>query len=566
MATVHAQVRSRNCSVILLIALTFVLYGRGLSNSRGAFGDSFHHLINGIFLFDALHEPLRSVADPWAYGTAYYRHFPAISLGYYMPVFAMIEASLMTVCGVSPVTGQLAVLLMAGLMAFFAFKWFRLHFDHWWAVGATIALISTPILVCWGQDIMLEIPVLAFVLGSMWLFERLLDSDRPTWPAALAWASMTALAFWTKQHALMLLGVFVVSVVATRRWSHLRNPAVLVSMALVAGAAAVVVAIALVVGGDVVGHSVGFTAQHVADRFNVAQWTYYLKRLPGVVGWPTLVLAAVGLWGSIRARDKHLWPALAWAAVFYLMHSYFKAQDHRYGCLWVPPFCLLAIMGVRYLPRFLASTRRPAGQKWPAVVGGLFLTVYAVSAFARGVQVRRNPVPSAYQRAADDLCDRLAPYTCLTFIPDRPGRMAVCFRLAVQERLCPQRDIYSFGRVLRAGQVFRRWQQRWPNLQDLAASVKEWNVRFILTETPRVLDPRAGDLAVAQVVDGLLATHEFRPVHSYPVHLIRGRHPERTLTLYERIEPVPFRANAWPPIRTWRTSTSIGVVRYGDAP
>ena len=553
--------------MILLVALTLVLYGRDLSNSRGTFGDSFHHLINGIFLFDALHEPSRAVADPWAYGTVYYQHFPAISLGYYMPVFAMIEASLMLIFGVSPVTGQLAVLLMAGLMTFFAFKWFRLHFDHWWAVGATIALISTPILVCWGQDIMLEIPALAFVLGSMWLFERLLlNSDRPTWSAALAWASMTALAFWTKQHALMLLGVFVVSVVVTRRWDRLRNPAVLVSMALVAVAGASVVATALVIGGDVVGHSVGFTAQHVADRFNVAQWTYYLKRLPEIVGWPTLVLGVVGLWGAIVARDKRIWPALAWVAVFYLMHSFFKAQSHRYGCLWVPPFCLLAVMGVRYLPRFLVSARGSIGEKWPAVVGGLFLTAYAVSVFARGVQVRTDPVPSAYQRAADDLCDRLAPYTCLTFLPDRPGRMAVCFRLAVQERLGPQRDIYSFGRVLRAGQVFRHWQQRFPNLQDLAASVKDWNVRFILTETPRVLDPWAGDLEIAHVVDGLLATEEFRPVHTYPVRLNSSRHPERTLTLYERIEPVSFNANARPPIRTRRTLTSIGVGPDDDAP
>ena len=90
-------------------------------------------------------------------------------------------------------------------------------------------------------------------------------------------------------------------------------------------------------------------------------------------------------------------------------------------------------------------------------------------------------------------------------------------------------------------------------LQDLAAheiTPAEWG----------------GDVEVANVVDALWATKEFRHVQTYPVRLNSSRHPERTLTLYEHIELVSVNANARPPIRTRRTLTSIGVGPDDDAP
>ena len=133
--------------VIALVLLTVVLYGRDLTRSTGFSGDSFHHLMNGIFIFDALHEPRRALADPLAYATNYYQHYPAVNLGYYMPVFPAIEAAFMMVFGVSPATGQTAVLFMAVVLTLFSFAWFRLRFDPWWAAGATVLLMSTPQLV-----------------------------------------------------------------------------------------------------------------------------------------------------------------------------------------------------------------------------------------------------------------------------------------------------------------------------------------------------------------------------------------------------------------------------------
>lgn len=558
--TAHTGGKRVRLLTVGLVLLTVVLYGRGLSQSRGEFGDSFHHLINGIFVYDALQEPLRALSDPWAFGHRYYLSYPAISIGYYMPAFPMMEAGLMSVFGVSPVVGQITVLLHAVLLTVCAFAWFRLRLDVGWAAGATVALISTPLLVQWGRDIMLEIPMLAYATASVLFLERLLRSERFRWSDALLWALTASLAFWVKQHALMLVGVYGLTVVASRRWRAFISPAFLTASVLIAIAAGGVIFATTSMGGDAVGHTVGFNRAHAIDRLNLDQWTYYLRQLPNIAGWPTVLLAALGLFLALREPQKSLTPVLAWIVCFYVMHSYFKAQSVRYACLWLPPFFLLAAGGVQFLGRLLAAgDARRAG-----IVGAGLLVVYAGTELVRGARVPAPYVSPAYQRAADDLCEMLSPYTCLTFFPDRPGRAAVCFRLAVERRRSPERDIYAHGRILRAGQVLRNWRERWTGACALAADLAEWNVKYILTESPQRLDTRGQDAQVSAALEAVLALGEFRPLRTYLAVRKRGSLIRRTVTLYERIKPLEFNPEARPPIRTGRVPTDVGRVKPSE--
>jgi hypothetical protein len=534
-----------------LVVLTLVLYGRGWTQNRGAFGDSFHHLINGIFVYDAACDPVASLSNPLEFAYRYYRHFPAVNLGYYLPLFAMLEALLMSVFGVSSACGQLAVLLMAVVMALFMYAWLRLRFDAWWAAATAAAMISAPLLVGWGRDIMLEIPVLALMIGAMWAFERVLRADRPRGQTIALGVLLAVMALATKQHSLMLLGVFGISLLTTRRWRLLADWRFLIGIAVIAAAAAAVVLMTLRMGGDAVGHSVGFTAEHVADRFNLEQWTVYPQRLPNIVGWPTVILAAVGLVVCLRGRTDFVSPALAWMVVFYLMHSYFKAQSIRYACLWIPPFFVLAAIGLKQLRWCipLPSKRLP---RRAVPVGTLLLVVWVGLSVARATRVGVPHVSSAYQQAAHDLSEEMGSFTCLTFFPDRPGRMAVCFRLAVEERRGPQRDIYAFGRIVRAIQLFNPANDVPSDPVDLARSLREWNIKYILTETPRPIDKRAGDDRVAEIVDGILAGNDYRVMRTYAVQSDSERYPRRELVLYVRSRPMSLNPTGAPPILTGR--------------
>lgn len=513
--------------LIALILLTVVLYGRGLTHSSGYYGDSFHHLLNGIFVHDAMHDPAESLADPIGFALNYYMHYPAVNLGYYPPVFPIIEAVLMTIFGVSAMTGQLAVFLMAVLLTLFSFAWFRLRFDPWWAATATALLISTPLLVYWGRDIMLEVPMLALVMGSIWSFERLVRTDRPTWSASMTWALLTILAIWTKQHALMVLGIFVVCTVASHRWKHLTRPSVLVATLLIAIAAAGLIKLQLSLGGDAVEDSIGTSTTQMVYRFNIRQWTSYPLVLPSIVGWPALLLAPFGLFYVFKKREQYASIILAWLIIFYIMHSYFTAQNIRYAVLWIPPFCALAVIGLRHLTLDVRLLRE---RHW---IGTLLTGAIVGLSIFWAVQIDVPRVPSAYQRAAEDLADRMGPFSCVSFLSDRPGRPAVCYRLAVEERQTKELSLYSFGRLLRATQLYAASKDRWPTLHVAAADLKRWNVKYILTEQPRELSRSDYGEEVAEIVDGVLAFGEFQILRTYPVHYPSSQIPKRTLMLFE---------------------------------
>jgi hypothetical protein len=559
-APARRRPRPPGVPLVGLVLLTLVLYGRGWTHSRGAFGDAFHHLINGIFIFDAARHPTESLADPIGFATHYYCHYPAVNLGYYPPGFAIVEASLMAFFGVSPATGQLTVLLLSVLMAVAAYAWIRLRFDPWWSAGTAAVLVTTPLLIDWGRDIMLEVPTVAFMLGAMWGFERALREPRPSWTAVIAAAFFTTLAVWTKQHALMLIGVFVVSIVATRRWHLLREPRMWVGMVWIAVAAIGVIVMTLKVGGDAIGHTTGFTAEHAVDRFNLEQWTSYPKLLLYRFDRPVLVFAGLGLFWVARGKETIISPLLAWIVVFYLMHSYFKAQTDRYACLWVPPFIVLAGIGLKHLPLL-----RPRGRRGVSI-GAVLMTLWIGVAAVRGYQQQIQDVPPDYQRATDDLSERLGPFTCMTFFPDRPGRIAVCMRLAVETRRTPDRDIFAFGRILRAMHVLRDWRSTYGDVAMLNDALRGWNVKYIMTETPRPVDPLDPDDVLGEAVDGLLDPERgfFRAVRSYEVRRDEGsRLAERTLVLYERIAPMEFDPAAAPPLRTIRTGVEVPA-RGGD--
>lgn len=546
-----------------LVLLTVVVYGHGITRSQGEFIDAPHHLLNGIFVLDALTDFGNAISDPRAFAINYYQHFPAVNIGYYPPVFPICEAMVMAVVGVSGPAGQLTVLLFAVIATLFAFAWFRLRVNDQWALCATALLMYAPYLVYWGRDIMLEIPVLALSLASMYWFELLLRADRPTWRDSLLWATCTILAMWTKQHALMLLGIFAVTTLTTRRFRHLTHPSILSAIVLISISAVALVWVQVRVGGDAVGHSVGFTRQHVADRFNWEQWRFYLRRFDEVVYWPVLVAAGLGLINVIRERVAFSSVILAWPVTFYFMHSYMKAQDIRYAILAMPPVIALAVMGVRSLgtsPPQIGELMLRTGLTAKLAMAGLLIYT--------GIGTLRVSVPSvspSYRQAADELCERIGPYSCLTFVPERAARPPVMHRLAIEPELSGEKDIYSFGKILRAAQVLRGGVEQWPDTATISNALIEWNVKYLLIEEPSPLNERTEEFVIQPWLDEI-AAREFRLVAEYPIDLTaprwpvrisRNDHPLRALKLFERVAPMEFNPQADPPIKPRRVPITI---------
>jgi len=553
------------CRILaMLIIVTVLLYGHRITYSMGDFSDASHHIANGIFLVDALQAHTESLADPMAYAEKYYSHFPAVNLGYYPPVFHVFEAVVMMVCGLSSVSAQITVLLFAVLLTYFTFSWMLIRFSMWWATAGTLLVISTPFLVYWGQDIMLEIPVLAFVVGAMWLFESLLQSKKPRWTTCLWWAALTSLAIWTKQHALVLLPIYAFSTLASRQWRKLLHPAIWVSiLIIVLTSVSQVVVMLEFVGGDAVGHSIGFTRQHVLDRFNIAQWTFYFNRATQITSWPVIIFTILGILVVLIRRRRQDYPLLAWLVAFYLMHSYMKAQDVRYACMIIPPLCMLATLGIRYALVFTDGLPMGPIRKIATYAAMIILVGYQLYDASL---VRVPHQATVCRQVANDLSAHMGPFACLSFAPQEPSRMATLYRLSIEHNRHETPNIFDHGSIYRADQLLSGWKSRWKNAAALAASLKKWNVKYILVEWPTPMIEQRGDMEAKEAIDAVIAIQEFKEVRQYavnltdpryPVRILRFEVPRRTLHLYERIEPMTFNPGSVPPLHPKRVNFTI---------
>ncbi len=551
---------------LALMLATAVLYGLGFSSSLGEFTDAPHHLANSAFVFDALHEPFTAFSNPKAYILNYYRFYPAVNLGYYPPAFAGIVGVMMLILGVSGATAQLCVAMCAVLLAFFCYRWMRLQFSVFWSASTCLLVITAPFIVYWGRDIMLEVPLMAFVVGAIWSFERLLLTDRPTWKQALTWALLSTLALWTKQNALMILPIFLVGTITYRKFGLLKLAPIWTTTVLVTGAAACMLGLLFYVGGDALAHSMGVKIEHVTARFNGAQWLYYPQRLPRVAGWPLTLAAGFGLLVAIIKRGIRFSIPLAWILFFYIMHSYTRAQDLRYATLCVPPLAYFAAIGLYQFPMLICKDQTSKRSQSARIACGLIMVLLVMHSVNSSLRVTVPKVSDGYTEAMADVRDKLGQYTCLTFVPTHPSRPASLYRLATENGRRDGRDILSFGRILRAVQVFRQRPPEQVNPAHLSRDLRAWNVTMILIERPTQAFAPLEARHVSEHLDGLLKLGEFELISEYPLGEPPTRYPivltektvfPATLSLYQRKQFLYFKPDAAPPIKPRRVSFDL---------
>lgn len=552
-----------------LLALTLVLYGRGLTTSGPWYGDACNHLMNGIFIHDVLFDIPAALSDPMGFATDYYAHFPALSLGYHPPVFPIIEAFFMLLFGVSTVSAQLATLAMAMLMSVASFAWMRRFVDLPHAALGTVILTATPLLVYWGQSISLEIPTLAFLVVSAWAFEKVIQARGASWRYSMVFAVALSLAIWTKQHAIFVVPVFGMSLFMQGRIRILLSTPGIVAIGMIVIAALGILLMTVNFGGSAVSQAGIADLEHLSKRFVGRFWTYYPSKLPDMLGWPLVVLAGVGLLLSVATDFTRLSAVWGWAGFFYVSHSYPYPHAMRYACLWVPALCLLAVYGVAKLPGRIRSGGARTIRFSTLVLAGI-----ALCTVVSGLRTRVPRFPSELEDATKTASRRLGKYSCLSLVADWPNRAAAYFRLASEAlRLDGKVSTDDWGRFLRAEQVVRPEDGDWPSVSELGKLLRKWNVKLILVEYKKDRPLTESDKPLARLIGDLVASEEFRMVQQYEVavpiddtwrtleHTMWHSPPsrDRTLVLYERTSPLPWNPSGGPtirPVRTGRDMTS----------
>lgn len=319
-----------------LVLAASVVWCKQITVGGLGWSDAPLHAMDGVFIHDLVrHFPGGS---PQAWAESYFAKYPCLGLiVYYPPVFAVVEAAMFAVFGISAAVARLTVVLFA-LAALLALYWVaRQLLDRDSAVFAAAVWAAFPSTVLWSRQVMLEVPAVALVLVCCGLYLKFRSTRRMGW----LWAAAAALvlAVLTKQWAAFIGLVMAIDLVVQLGWRKALTWRTLLLAAVTAG---------LIVGYVVFSWHYAHLSRFLvrgqgwSHLLDVRHWAYYLFALPEVLGWAGLMFSIIGLLLlAVAERVRQVGFALLWIVVFYVFASVVYHKEPRYFYFVTPPAAML---------------------------------------------------------------------------------------------------------------------------------------------------------------------------------------------------------------------------------
>ena len=141
-----------------------------------SWSDSPRHALNGAFIMDMLKD--MPTSNPIGYAHDYYSRFPALTILFYPPLYSFILAPFYAIFGVSQETALLAGFVCYCFFAVGTYYLARFWLSSFASFGATFILCVAPEIAFWGRQVMLEIPVYAFMVWSAYHLNRYVRTDQ----------------------------------------------------------------------------------------------------------------------------------------------------------------------------------------------------------------------------------------------------------------------------------------------------------------------------------------------------------------------------------------------------
>jgi 4-amino-4-deoxy-L-arabinose transferase-like glycosyltransferase len=327
---IKSKWRDAVCLLLLTIAVCLLFE---TSPRAGDFwwSDSPRHAMDGVFYYDLARSMPLTHMKQWAMD--YYIQYPAITVLFYPPLFALVEAVFFSLLGVSHNTAQLTVSAFLLSAAFGAYFLTRRWLGRVAAFSTALLFIGSPAIALWGRQVMLEIPAFAFLIWGSYFFFRYLDSAKAR-DLYLVTGFVLA-AIYTKQPVVFIAPVYLLTLYFVYRKAIFHRKEFWWSAVLfVLGVIPLAIFTWLwgrlnvqqTVGGDWVEYS----------RTRLAGWLYVARQWPHQVGWTVLGLAVVYCVGAVLWRKWRLpGPAsfffVAWVLTGYVFFSLIANKLERWA-------------------------------------------------------------------------------------------------------------------------------------------------------------------------------------------------------------------------------------------
>jgi len=337
-----------DCALIaLLLLLAFVLLSKGISVGGLRFGDSAAHAMDGVLIHDWIASGPDAWFHPMTFATEQYAHYPTLGIGrHYPPGFALVEALFLAVFGVSPFSSRLCVVFFGLVAVFGVYVFVRRFAGRLPGVLSVIALVTMPMTLRWGRQVMLEMPTMAILIWTAVAFARYIE--QPTGKRLCYVLLLGGLAVLFKQPAVFILGAVTLTLVVGSVLGSIK-PAHAVWAASVSIMALLIVVVSL----D--GHGAKLLSGDASfdTRWSWAAVSYYATHAPQQVGVGLLIAAGVGAL-CIRRMPLMNWAfLLAWLGVYYALLVVADFKNTRFFFFALFPLAVWAGMGAAWVLSFL---------------------------------------------------------------------------------------------------------------------------------------------------------------------------------------------------------------------
>lgn len=483
--------------------------------------------LNAAFLKDFVEAmPWR---DPTGFAYDYYAQYPALTILFYPPLFYAISVPFYWLLGVSHNTALVVVLIHYIAFALGTWRLFRFFLSPWQAVAAASILAAAPEIAFWGRQVMLEVPAFAFLIWACVYFVEFRRKKRPVF-LYLA-TSLLVLSIYTKISVAFMAIAWAAILLVENRAALLREKHIWAT-ALLATLALIPLVVLTINFGQVNVQSALNMPDAATSRTSLSNWLWYLKQLPDQLGWPVVLIAAMGVavigahhLRLIRAADSASgnWDPLFWAlwgAVGYVFFSLIDLKEARHSIFVLPPIVMLTCAFLVWLRK--RGCPRTATFLWIALpVAVLFQTVYFRPVWYVG----------GYATAATFIADHAPHGTSVLFSGTRDG--SFIFNVRSHEE---RRDL----RVIRADKLLvkvaaRRelgLEEKNVSEPELLDQINNLGVSYVVAQ-PGFWS----DLDAMQKLERVLASDTFEVVATIPTPSNYNA-PEKQLVIYRNTSQI----------------------------
>lgn len=510
-------------SVILIFLVSLAYFISSPHDGNFCWSDAPRHALDGVFYLDFFKDlPFK---DPIAYAYEYYVHYPALTILFYPPFFAVIEAAFYSIFGISHSTAQLTVSFFVFLTGLGAFQLSRRWLPVGHALSVALLLMGCYELALWGRQVMLDVPAYAFLLWSAVILFQYLDTQSSKLLYILA--IVFSLGVYTKLNIIFIFPIYIATIFYKFGWSVIKDRHVWGAGLLFTIIVFPWIVITLKYGQVNMNAALGGQATGELSRHSWEGWLFYIQAVPRQIGvLPSMLALSYVILTAInkqwRLPKTDIFFVFGWILWGYVFFSLIALKEQRHSIFILYPIVLLSILIIYKIFNH---------RKFSCLISIAVALFYLIDSLF----FKQTPYIDGYKEAANFTAQYAPPHSAVLFSGYRDGSFIYNMRTHSERS---DLTILRADKFLLKVAVKREMGIKEKILTE--QGIREWinksGVHYIVNQ-PNFWD----DLNVMQKFQNVLESAQFEKIKTI---YIQGNinHKDKKLIIYKNtgvVEKVP---------------------------